>query len=495
MASKRQAGPGTSVPAQEQKIGDAARLIRRPLAMVSQQAVARSRRVHADVGNLINGQPALVNRQQQVVVAAENCRKAVPQVAARSRRALADVGNLINGRPTLANHQKQVVVAAETRRKTVPPVAARSLRPLADVGNFIRGRPAPANRKKPLVSVSDRNGKTVKLKEQSKVKTEVIVISSDSEKEKKTKVSGGRRVARRVPTLTDILTTCSRASDGVISSPKKVQAYDIDASDAHNELAVVEYVEDIYRFYKSTEGTCLPLSSYMSSQTEINERMRAILVDWIIEVHRSLMLMPETLYLTVYIIDQYLSMEDVPKKELQLVGVSAVLIASKYEEIWAPLVKDLLCICDNAFSREQVLAKEKAILDKLHWNLTVPTMYMFIVRYLKAAMGDKELENMALFYSELALVQYTMLIYPPSVTAAAAVYAARSTLQMNPLWTDILEHHTGLAEPQLLDCARRLVSFHALAPETKQKAVCRKYSNPKLCAVSLYTPSKKLLSV
>ncbi|TKW12447.1 hypothetical protein SEVIR_5G036300v4 [Setaria viridis] len=455
MASKRQAGPAAAVPAQEQKIGDAARLVRRPIPTVPQQAVARSRRVLGDVGNLMNGRPALANRQKQVVVAAENCRKAVPHVAARSRRTLADIGNLINGRP------------------------------------------APANRQKPLVAAPDRNGKAVKLKEWSKVKPEVIVISSDSEKEKKAKVSGGQRVARRVPTLTYILTTCSRASDGIISSPKKVKAYDIDAADAHNELAMVEYVEDIYRFYKSTEGTCLPLSSYMSSQAEINERMRAIVIDWIIEVQHRLILMPETLYLTVYIIDQYLSMENVPRKELQLVGVSAMLIACKYEEIWAPLVEDLLCLCDNAFTREQVLTKEKAILDKLHWNLTVPTMYMFIVRYLKAAAakGDKELENMAFFYSELALVQYTMLIYPPSVTAAAAVYAARSTLQMNPLWTDILEYHTGLTEPQLLDCARRLMSFHALAPESKQKAVYRKYSSPKLGAVSLCSPAKKLLSV
>ena len=66
--------------------------------------------------------------------------------------------------------------------------------------------------------------------------------------------------------------------------------------------------------------------------------MRAILIDWLIEVHQRLMLMPETLYLTVYIIDQYLSMETVRRKDLQLVGVSAMLIACKYEEIWAPLV-------------------------------------------------------------------------------------------------------------------------------------------------------------
>jgi cyclin B len=83
---------------------------------------------------------------------------------------------------------------------------------LSDVSNLINGRPAPANRQKPLVAAPDRNGKAVKLKERSKVKPELIVISSDSEKEKKAKVSGGQRVARRVPTLTNILTTCSRVS-------------------------------------------------------------------------------------------------------------------------------------------------------------------------------------------------------------------------------------------------------------------------------------------
>lgn len=76
----------------------------------------------------------------------------------------------------------------------------------------------------------------------------------------------------------------------------------------------------------------------MDSQVEINAKMRAILTDWLIEVHHKFELQPETLYLTFYIIDRYLSMEIVRRRELQLVGVSAMLIACKYEEIWAPEV-------------------------------------------------------------------------------------------------------------------------------------------------------------
>lgn len=76
----------------------------------------------------------------------------------------------------------------------------------------------------------------------------------------------------------------------------------------------------------------------MVSQPEINEKMRAILIDWLIDVHQKFELSPETLYLTINIIDRFLSVKAVPRRELQLVGISATLMASKYEEIWPPEV-------------------------------------------------------------------------------------------------------------------------------------------------------------
>ncbi|XP_028110389.1 G2/mitotic-specific cyclin-2-like [Camellia sinensis] len=110
---------------------------------------------------------------------------------------------------------------------------------------------------------------------------------------------------------------------------------DIDAADVDNELAFVEYVEDIYKFYKLTEGESR-VHDYMDSQPEINSKMRSILIDWLTEVHRKFELIPETLYLTTNIVDRYLSMNVVPRRELQLVNISSMLIACKYEEIWAP---------------------------------------------------------------------------------------------------------------------------------------------------------------
>ncbi|KAL7238750.1 hypothetical protein ACSBR2_004782 [Camellia fascicularis] len=74
----------------------------------------------------------------------------------------------------------------------------------------------------------------------------------------------------------------------------------------------------------------------MDSQPEINSKMRSILIDWLTEVHRKFELMLETLYLTVNIVDRYLLVNVVPRRELQLVGISSMLIACKYKEIWAP---------------------------------------------------------------------------------------------------------------------------------------------------------------
>jgi cyclin B len=89
----------------------------------------------------------------------------------------------------------------------------------------------------------------------------------------------------------------------------------------------------------------------MANQKEINDKMRAILVDWLIEVHSKFKLQKETLFITINIIDRFLEKTIVSKSRLQLVGVSALLIASKYEEIYPPELKDFVYITDRAYSK------------------------------------------------------------------------------------------------------------------------------------------------
>lgn len=325
----------------------------------------------------------------------------------------------------------------------------------------------------------------------------VIEISPDIvEETKKPKPTNKKKAAeasrKKAPTLTSVLTARSKAACGVTEKPK-VFIEDIDAKDAKNELAAVEYVEDMYTYYKDAEGEN-KVRDYMGWQPEINERMRAILVDWLIEVHHKFELTDETLYLAVNIVDRFLSVNTVPRRELQLLGISAMLMASKYEEIWAPEVNDFVCISDRAYTSQQILVMEKTILAKLEWTLTVPTPYVFLVRFIKASISDLEMQNMVNFFAELGTMNYEFVKYCPSMMAASAVYAARCTLNKIPAWTDTLQLHTGFSEQQLMECAKLLAGFHSTIMDNKLKVVYKKYSNPERKAVALLPPAKALLS-
>ncbi|XP_068663629.1 G2/mitotic-specific cyclin S13-7-like isoform X2 [Aristolochia californica] len=407
----------------------------------------------------------------------------------RNRRALGDIGNVVNTREVV------------NEGKPVPQISRPITRSFGAQLLANAQAAAAANKKSAAVLVDGAIGKevtkpaptrkVVKQKATTKPKEETVIqISPDTVEDKTTsEIKEGKRASARRgssrKTLTSVLTARSKVACGITT-----KVHDIDAADSEDQLAVVDYVEDIYNYYKLIEQSCR-VHDYMDSQPEINDRMRAILADWLIEVHKKFELMPETLYLTLHILDRYLAVKTVPRRELQLVGIGAMLIACKYEEIWAPEINDFVCISDRAYNREQILCMEKSMLNKLEWSLTFPTPYMFLVRFIKAAASDKELEHMAFFFAELALIQYSIIMYCPSMIAASAVYAAQCTLRKSPMWTETLKVHTGFSEPQLIDCVKALINFHSVAAESKLKAVYKKYSSPDRNSVALLPPATR----
>ncbi|XP_065030251.1 G2/mitotic-specific cyclin-2-like isoform X2 [Musa acuminata AAA Group] len=269
---------------------------------------------------------------------------------------------------------------------------------------------------------------------------------------------------------------------------------DIDGCDLDNPLAVVEYVEDIYTFYRKTEVTSCVRPDYMPHQFDINEKMRAILIDWLIEVHYKFELMDETLFLTANIIDRFLASQTVVRKKLQLVGVTAMFLACKYEEVSVPVVEDLILICDRAYTKEELLEMERLIINTLQFNMSVATPYVFMRRFLKAADSDKKLELLSFFIIELCLVEYKMLEFRPSLLAAAAIYTAQCSLRGFRYWTKTCELHTTYSEDQLLECSRLMVDFHHKAGVGKLTGVHRKYSTFKYGCAAKAEPAHFLLN-
>ena len=127
-------------------------------------------------------------------------------------------------------------------------------------------------------------------------------------------------------------------------------------------------------------------ADYLGDQTEILPKMRAVLIDWLIGVHLQFHLLQETLYTTVAILDRYLQhdVKKISRSKLQLVGVASMLIAAKYEEIYAPEVKDFVYITDRAYTERDILKMEIRVLSVLNFNLGRPLPLHFLRRASKA---------------------------------------------------------------------------------------------------------------
>nr|XP_033516323.1 cyclin-A1-1 isoform X2 [Nicotiana tomentosiformis] len=256
--------------------------------------------------------------------------------------------------------------------------------------------------------------------------------------------------------------------------------------DSCNHLEVTEYVDDIYQYYWVIEAQNQPIKNYMETQKEITPQMRGILINWLIEVHLKFDLMQETLFLMVTLLDYYLSLARVKKNDLQLVGLTSLLLASKYEDLFHPRVMDLLSISAESYTRDQMLEMEKDILRKLKFRLNAATPYVFMLRLLKAAQADTRFEHLAFYLIELCLVEYEALNYKPSMLCASAIYVARCTMQMTPAWTPLLGMHGRYQESQFRHCAEMILRFHKAASTALLKVTHEKYmqsSNSKVAAI------------
>jgi transcription initiation factor TFIIIB Brf1 subunit/transcription initiation factor TFIIB len=187
----------------------------------------------------------------------------------------------------------------------------------------------------------------------------------------------------------------------------------------------------------STKGT------FMAHQTDVNEKFRAILVDWLVEVHLKFKELQETLFLTVSIVDRFLEKKVIQRNNLQLVGIAALLIASKYEEIYAPAVRDLVHVSARAYTREEILRMESLILATLKFQITQPTTFTFLTRFLRVVDADTRLSDLATFYAERMLQEYSMLKHLPSTVAAAALSLAMRSVRM-PSWVRPTPSITGV---------------------------------------------------
>lgn len=243
---------------------------------------------------------------------------------------------------------------------------------------------------------------------------------------------------------------------------------------------------DIYKHLRASEAKKRPSTDFMVKiQKDINTSMRAILIDWLVEVAEEYRLVPDTLYLTVNYIDRYLSGNAMNRQRLQLLGVASMMIASKYEEICAPQVEEFCYITDNTYFKEEVLDMESAVLNYLKFEMTAPTTKCFLRRFVRAAQGVNEvpclqLECLANYIAELSLLEYSMLCHAPSLIAASAIFLAKYILiPAKRPWNSTLQHYTRYQPSDLCNCVKDLHHLCCNSNSSSLPAIREKYSQHK----------------
>jgi len=257
-----------------------------------------------------------------------------------------------------------------------------------------------------------------------------------------------------------------------------------------------EYAAEGLRQLLLQERRCSPLPRYMALQTDLSEQMRGIIVDWLVEVHSAYKMRRETLYLAVSLLDRYLCLaSQLPRERLQLVGVTALLIAAKYEEVNPFEVRSATELTDQAYSAAEILRMECSLLCTLEFEVACPTIAHFMPLLQAVSRVKRKLdtglyaffrsanskvselcEDLAWYLAELALLDVKMTEYLPSQVAAAAVLISNRLFGRSPTWPAALEQICGHSEASLSACCKDLEHLRQAAPGCDLQQVPEKYS-------------------
>ncbi|KAK4694212.1 G2/mitotic-specific cyclin 2, partial [Lecanoromycetidae sp. Uapishka_2] len=240
---------------------------------------------------------------------------------------------------------------------------------------------------------------------------------------------------------------------------------DLDLEDYDDPLMVAEYVGEIFEYLQVLEEATMPNPDYMDHQDHLEWHLRGVLIDWLIEVHTRFHLLPETAFLAVNIIDRFLSARVVELEKLQLVGVTAMFIASKYEEVLSPHVQNFQHVADDGFTVDEILKAERFVLQALNYDLSYPNPMNFLRRISKADNYDIQTRTIGKYLLEISLLDHNFMGYHPSHIAAASIQDATLT------------HYSGYTEEDIQPVFKLMVDY--LHKPVVHEAFFKKYASKK----------------
>ena len=286
-----------------------------------------------------------------------------------------------------------------------------------------------------------------------------------------------------------------KCTDKVLKELEAAKAY-VDATRTADDIEdeqwdtsmVAEYGDEIFGYMRELENRMSPNPRYMDQQQEIQWTMRAVLMDWVVQVHQRFNLLPETLFLTVNYIDRFLSCKVVSLGKLQLVGATAIFVAAKYEEVQCPTIAEIIFMVDGGYTADELLKAERFMLSMLQFELGWPGPMSFLRRISKADDYDLETRTLAKYFLEVTVMDERFVGCTPSFLAAGAHCMARLMLrkgdwsQSHVFYSDYTYSQLRQLLGSILECCEDPQKHHA--------AVFEKYLDKRYKRASTFVASE-----
>ena len=291
-------------------------------------------------------------------------------------------------------------------------------------------------------------------------------------------------------------TIIGEISKDILEKPKKTfpkvnVVSNVDIGDAQNPNLVPDYVVDIYNHLTDLESHSIIKPGFLQDHP-VTPLMRAVLVDWLVQVHIRFSLLQDTLQLTTGILDRVLQATDnvVTRDDLQLLGITAAFIASKFEEVCPPDLDDLVYLAAGCYNIADVLQMERQVLATLRWNVSFPLPIQFLRRYSKVGHATAQQHTLAKFLEDLSLQEYSLCHQRPSMLAAAALHLSQKMLPGDTTLCTDLTQYSDYTEDELRHLVDQLASVLEACPSSKLMAVREKY---RCNSILTYLQIKKIL--
>ena len=335
--------------------------------------------------------------------------------------------------------------------------------------------------------------KETKAKKEIKPKQEVKEIKEN--KENKENVPNKVNTENKENKEKKKVTENKELKKEYLDEDDKIRVKYFNISNINNIQIPKEYINIIYyNLLKEEEKGINPMPdyTYMSRQKEINDKMRSILVDWIIDVHFKFGFTDETLFMTISIIDRYLSICQITRTNFQLLGITALMIACKHEEIDLPKIDDFIYITDNAYVKNEVIKMEEDVLYKLNFSFLYPSPIKFF-EYLSLHFGfSKKHHMMGKYLMESFLLDVKNVKYKPSIISCACAYIVMKFFKManyhdsyNKKFYNLDETVERYSEHNIKECAKDICLLVDNINKTNYQACLKKYSKPEQEKVSI----------